>query len=400
MPAYFQTRAVYRGLKTAAGLATMRDVWSFARWMGEQLGQNVVVDGVEYVKAGFLKTEVPLAATARTSAGHKPEVPVLRFTRSRGLALAADLQQLAAWLQPQLEHRLRNNDARLSLRRKAARLPVPKKGLLRRSELLEFIQVAAASLGFEARADDLTGIRDTGHGIHVSRRSRTASIIVELQERSGHSKPCFAFLPEDMDTGYITVRVITYTHAGGSYTETFTASGAIQSGGPDVDFADCADVVFDSTFDPETDYGALEDVSVSDTLVPWDDARSAAIAEIADAGEPYVRWNGSWPEQEWRAASGPRSEFAGNSSSRVGYIQGEGVLAGWNHLVPKIRLKNTGQTRLEVEITFTRQSDDETETLAPVVVEAGQESDWISLRVPDPGELWIATITRLSIGGF
>jgi len=400
MPAYFQTRAVYRGLRTAAGLATMRDVWYFARWLGQQLGQNVVVDGVEYAKAGFLKAEVPLAASARTSAGYKPDVPVLRFTRSRGLARAADLQQLAAWLQPQIGHQLRNNDARLSLRRKAARLPVPKKGLLRRSELLKFIQAAAASLGFEARADDLVGIRDTGGGIHVSRRVRVAGIIVRSQPRHGHGKACYAFTADDGDTGYITVRVITYTHAGGSYTETYTASGAVQGVGPGGTFDACAEVDFDSTFDPEVEYGALEDISVSDTLVPWGSVISAAAAEIDDDGSSIEEWTEEWTEDEWSAASAARNEFITFSESTRGTIYGEGVPEGWNIAAPRIQIENTGGAELEVEITFTRLSDSETEVLDPVIIAPHSTSDWIDTRAADPGETWNCHITRVGIGGF
>lgn len=400
MPAYFQSRAVYRGLKTAAGLATMRDVWSFARWVGEQLGQNVVVDGVEYAKAGFLKAEVPLAATARTSAGYKPEVPVLRFTRSRGLALAADLQQLAAWLQPQIEHQLRNNDARLSLRRKAARLPVPKEGLLLRSELLEFIQVAAASLGFEARADDLTGIRDTGSGFHVSRKKqRVASLILRVQLRSGHSKVCG--LGVDEEEGWISKRVETYTFENGSYTVTITPTGEIQGIAPGESFDLCGDGTTVSTYDPEFDYGAMTDQEAVDTFEPLSDLITAARGAIDDGDLVDNLWTPGWFESEWPAASEPRNQaIPYNSSSTLGGVYGEEEGEGWNYHRPRIQIENTGPVPLEIEITFTRPSDSEEDVLDPITIAPGDESDWIDYPDPSEGETWAAAITRVGIAGY
>lgn len=396
MSALFQSRPVYSGLRSSKGLATMRDVWSFARFCGEQLGQNVIVDGVEFAKAGHLKTEVPLAQTARTAAGFRTDVPALRFDRSRGLALRADLEKLAAWLQPQLEMKWRNSSAKFTLGRPAV-LPLPEGTLIRRAELLAFIRAVGEALGFRAESSDLTGIRDTGHGIHVSRRARVASIIVRSQSRHGHGKACFAFTAEDGDTGYITVRTITYTHEVGSIVETYTASGAVQGVGPGGVFDDCAEVEFESSGSAS---GALLSVEISDNLVPWDSVIAAAAGAVADDGSPAEEWTAEWTEDEWRAESGARNEFITLSESARGNIYGEGVAEGWNIQAPKIQIENTGDTQLEVEITFTRVSDSATETLDPVIVQPHATSDWIDTRAADPTEIWNCHITRVGIGGF
>lgn len=394
-----QQPGVFR-LRRKTGLTTMRDVWSFAHWIADRTGQTVVIEGVSRVRAGHLGASVPLATDARTVSHDKP-AEIYRPRQTRGLALKSDLHALARWLAPVLAQQDRSDDKRVNLRRAAAgRLPLPSGiGLLLREEFLAFAAAVGARLGFQVEAQDIAGSRETGAGIHVSRRSRSAGIIVRSQPRYGYGKICAAFPaddpggdpPGDPDDGNVVTRVRVTTFETGSTTETWTASGTVQGIGPGGTFDDCADVDYDIT---GSGSGAQTDVSVTDTIEPWDDVIAAAEAEIDDDGSPVDIWSDTWEETEWRTASAPRSEFI-----EISYND-RSTGFEWEISAPKIQIENTGQTRLEVEITFTRLSDSETETLEPVIVEPGQTSDWIDTRAADPFETWNCHITRVGMGGF
>lgn len=385
-----QSRETFRPRRTR-GLATMRDIWDFAQWVGDRTGQNVVVEGVERVRAGHLDTRLPLSEGMLTVVS-KPAAEVYR-PRRRGLVRSSDLQALGAWLKPALEKKWRSDDKRVALSASTRpRLPMSgRRGLVLRSALLAFFNAVGQHLGFAVTADDISGMRDTGAGLHVSRRVRGAGIVVSRQPSFGYGKICAAFTADDPDDGNVVTRVTTYTYESGSVVETWTASSAVQGIGPGGTFDDCADVDFDST---GSGSGALLDVSTSDTVEPWDSVIAAAEAEIAEDGPPVEVWSASWEEAEWRAASAARSEFIDDSSSdrSTGFE--------WEIAAPKFQIENTGQTRIEVEITFTRVSDSEQETIDPIIVEPGETSDWIDTRAADPGDTWSCHITRVGIGGF
>lgn len=401
MPAYFQSRAVYRGLRSSSGLATMRDLWSAASWVGGQLGQDVVIDGVEQAKPTGLRAEVPQALDARTAATFKAPDAQLRFTRSRGLAQRGDLHRFAAWLQPHLALRWRSDDARLSMRRPSGRLPLPgKQGLLLRAELAAFLVAAGARLGFAVESADISGIRDTGSGFHVSRKKqRVASLILRVQLRSGHSKVCG--LGVDEEEGWISKRVETYTFENGSYTVTITPTGEIQGIAPGESFDLCGDGTTVSTYDPEFDYGAMTDQEAVDTFEPLSDLITAARGAIDDGDLVDNLWTPGWFESEWPAASEPRNQaIPYNSSSTLGGVYGEEEGEGWNYHRPRIQIENTGPVPLEIEITFTRPSDSEEDVLDPITIAPGDESDWIDYPDPSEGETWAAAITRVGIAGY
>lgn len=395
-----RTPAVFR-LRKKTGFASQRDLWSFALFVAERTGEAVVIEGVKHVRAGKLDGSVPMADGARTSAS-QPDPKIFRPRRRTGLALKSDLVHLHRWLEPIVAAVSASDDKAIFARQGApGRLPLPSgAGLLLRDELLPYLQAAAAQLGARVEARDIIGSRETAGGLHINRRHRTAAIRVEIQNRTGHGKACYYGLADPIDDGYITVRVRTNTYANGSYTETWTASGDVQGVGPGGTFDTCADVTYDSTLDPDFDYGAFVSLSDTDTVVPWDDVIAAAAAEVDDDSTPYDVWTDSWEEVDWRTASGAVSQYLDYSESVYGTIYGEGVLAGWNIRHPQMRVNNEGDAQIEIEVTFTRQSDSTTEVLPPIVVLPHASSDWIDLREADPGEVWDADVTSLSIAGF
>lgn len=387
-----QQPAVFR-LRRKTGLATLRDVWSFAHYIADRTGQTVVIEGVSRVRAGHLGASVPLASDARTVSHTKP-AEVYHPRKKHGLALKSDLQELARWLAPVLAQQDRSDDKQVNLRRASqGRLPLPSgAGLLHRKDFVAFVTAAGARLGFKVEARDVVGSRDTAAGLHVNRRrSRIAGILVRTQARYGYGKICAAFTADDPDDGNVVTRVTVTTFETGSITETWTASATVQGIGPGGSFDDCAEVDYEQT---GSGSGAQTGVSTTDTVEPWDDVIAAAEAEIADEGPPFDVWTATWEQPEWRSASAARSEFIDVSyNARATGFE-------WEIAAPKFQIENTGQTRLEVEITFTRLSDSETETLEPVIVEPGQTSDWIDTRAADPFETWNCHITRVGMGGF
>lgn len=394
------TASTFR-LRKSTGFVSLRDLWSFAWFVAGKTGEQVEIEGVSGTRAGHINASVPLSPTAVTSTS-KPVAEVYRPRARRGLALKSDLRHLDRWLAPILADRWASDDKLVVARRadQSRRLPLPTgDGLLLRGDLLPYLQEAGKRLGVTVEASDISGSRDTGAGFKVNRHVRVASLEIEIQERRGYGKACYAFLPDDLTTGYVTVRVITYTHANGSYTETFTASGLVQGVGPGGVFDACDEVTFGTTFDEGFDYGTLNSVDTSDTLVAWDDVIAAAEAELDDDGSPIAGWTHSWNEEDWPSASGTISEYISFSSSDNASIYGELSGTGWTYAVPKFRIHNTGDARIELEITHTRASDSATETPDPIVVEAGTTSDWIELRIPDPFETWNTSFTSLSIGG-
>lgn len=395
---------VYR-LRPGAVLVSMAELAAFARWLGTRLALPVEIQGVTATRGGTLRTSVPLAAASHADMAMQPEVPALRLRRATGLALKADLKRLADWLAPLIAQAWQNEKGQFQLDRAKPRLPSPGEGIIvTRSTFQAFVLAACGALGIEVDSRDVIGTRDTGAGVYIRRRgNRTASIAITRRPWSGHGKACFVNLPDPPEDGYWTEVVVTNTYANGSYTETTTASGAIQGIGPDGTFDDCDDLDYVSTFDPEFDYGAFVSTSQTETLVTWDDVVAAALAAVDDAGYDEAGYTDSWSETNWEAASAVvRSELIGTSSSELGYIYGPGggAFGGWNISIPRFRITNTGQTRLIVEITHTRVSDSTVETPDPISVAPGATSDWITLREPAAGEVWNTHITRIGMGGF
>lgn len=393
-----QSPPVFR-LRRRTGLATRRELWSFALFASRITGQKVTIDGIQEHHAGKLDTTVPLAPDAgqmtieRTPAEYRPQAV-------KGLALKSDLRDLAAWLSPALEARDKSNDRLAELgKRQGSALPVPSDdGLLLRKDFIAFSRAACQRLGASFAASDVSGSRDTGDGLHVRRYARTASLVVTTQSRSGHGKACSVEIADPPEDGYYTQKVIEYTWTNGSYTETTTASGTVQGIGPSGTFDACADTDYESTQDGGFDYGTFVSSSTSGTLVAWDSVIAAAEGEIANAGSEVNEWTESWNEVDWATASAPRSEFIDFASSDLGTIYGEGVFGGWNIIHPKFKIANTGQTRLEIEVTHIRSSDLTEEVLDPIVILPGAESDWIDCRMPEPYELWHTYITRVRMG--
>lgn len=384
----------------------MRDLHALAAFLTRHLPHDVRIEGIEKVRRVPGVSTITAKPIAEASKGHAlsiapPGAPPFHFDRRRGVAFLSDLTRYAQHL---VEHVLppllvSRGMPVISPGRTKALVPRGEARLLLQQDLIRLVRLLP--FDFQVASAELASARETGNGLHLRRReSRTAELEVWVQDRHGHGKACFYVLPEDIADGYITVRVETYEFENGSYTITSTASGAVQGIGPDGTFTECAELVIEDTFDEEFDYGAPTGSSVDDTTVAWDSVRAAALGAIADAGAPELRWNPTFPEADWEAASAPRDQFiTGTSSSDWGYIYGEGSLAGWNIYAPKMQLVNTGAAALEIEVTFTRRSD-EHEEVGTVSLPRGATSDWLPWPTASTGEYWDAAITRVGIAGY
>ena len=101
-------RQTYRP-RRQSGLATMRDLWHFAQWLGDRLNQDIQVEGVTRVRdtsAGvFIAAPGGSATTSIT-----PQRGRYRFARPRGIARRQDLADYARWLESQIKDQISSND--------------------------------------------------------------------------------------------------------------------------------------------------------------------------------------------------------------------------------------------------------------------------------------------------
>lgn len=397
MPIAFQSRATYR-LPTQRGLTTMRELWQAGAWIADRLGQQVTIEGVERAKSPpALEAATPMAADARTAAKLTAPVPVLRFARSGGLALAQDLHTLSAWLAPLLQQSWRNADSKIILRRGHATTPPlpPQGGVLSRRAFAAFLRAVGQSLGFEVEAPDLAGSRDSGAGFHVHRRAAgLAALAVTTRLYSGRARACHLGFADPEEDGYITSSKTTYEYENGSFDVTTTINPDVQGIGPLGSFDECDMPSDSSTEIPGFDYGSYVGETTTPTIATWDSVRAAAEGAVDWDDADSAGYADEWTPDAWAAESAAtRAEFIGTSSSSLSIVG-----SGWIVNRPRYRLANTGNVRLAITITHERTSDSTTESTT-VNLNPGQTSDWLLTRAPAASEQWTTRITRIRIAG-
>ena len=264
------------------------------------------------------------------------------------------------------------------------------------------------------------GVRIHGYGgIHTLERlplpitveeAPKALLAWEVEESWGAVKVCTLgyesvitpgqWVVSSATTYNFTVVLTDGTRIEDSYVDTVTASGATTAYGPDDPLPDaCADIVYDSTYDPGKDYGDVDYIedngtSTVETLVDPASLVASAVAQLAVWKE--TPGSQEWARTVWQDVSEEVTPFTflfGTVS--MGYLP---VRA--DNL--RFRLRNRGSVSLRVDCGFYGSGDpggatDITATLdlAPGTYSAWQEVPSID---PDPDKYRTAEIRRVRIG--
>lgn len=94
-------RQTYRPKRTT-GLATMRDLWHLAVWVGDRLNQDVQMEGISRVRDTTAGVFIAASNDGKTQS-ITPQRASYRFKRRKGLARRQDLADYAQWLSAQIK---------------------------------------------------------------------------------------------------------------------------------------------------------------------------------------------------------------------------------------------------------------------------------------------------------
>lgn len=226
---------------------------------------------------------------------------------------------------------------------------------------------------------------------------RPAILDVEVQNRWGTGRACYFQLMDPQSDGYFVTETTTYYGTIGSYIETRSASGEIQSISPGDTPVDCAAIVFSTTNDGETDYGFITDYDITYSGgVGWGPVEAAARGAIGNYGPPLFRGPFEWPYKDWRAASAVtgRDIWLHDASSFHG--PGTGI---WDFASPRYRLINTGSANITVDVIFTRTSDS-FESTVTTSIGPGETGAWLDFPSITGEDGWTGRIDRIRIGRY
>ena len=222
--------------------------------------------------------------------------------------------------------------------------PVLKKsGVIRRADFAHYLLTLAPHMGFHLDSPDFESVRDTGHGLHITRRKeKLVRLELELQYRWATALTCARVAIEAEGVAYkVSTDVAHYDN--GSITETQTAAGGVHLLTPSDETYTCPALDVVSDFDPEFDYGDL--ISIDDTVFsePLDEELllPAAAAALEDDGAPYVAVTSSWYTDE-----NPPTDISQNLGVWVG--AGDPLLARRINSF-RYRWKITGRASVHIE---------------------------------------------------
>lgn len=307
MKTVWQLKKVYSGLRSVVGLATMEDLWRFARWVADLLEQSITVDGVEFAAANTSSLESKGDLTQ--SIVLKQQSPAYGFDRSAGAALVSDLADYARWLDEQLAKSKATPDGEVKiLVAKPGHLPVPQHGgLLLRRELLAFVRAVAQRVGFGVICDDVIGTHEDYRSFTVRRQARPAGVArlaVEVEAKKVTALACVYSAESLVSPGnFVVVETIVDHYVNGDVTWSNTASGEIKTYEPEETPAECPALVFATDYDPEFAYGAFESEEVTESLLAHADLFAAAMAAFADATAATNTQSYEWTREQWGTIS-------------------------------------------------------------------------------------------------
>lgn len=140
--------------------------------------------------------------------------------------------------------------------------------------------------------------------------------------------------------------VVSTTLAGG-WTDTGTASGTVSSFGPGETPPACDEPVYDSTKDPEVDYGDIVSSTYSEETMPFASIIPAAISAVAVDGGTASS-NQEWTMESWQAVSEGDIPF----SVFFGLVGASVDVSGAAATSARFRLRNAGSCPLRVNCGF------------------------------------------------
>lgn len=186
----------------------------------------------------------------------------------------------------------------------------------------------------------------------------------------------------------------TETTLGGGYVDTVTASGLISAYGPGETPPACDEPVYDSTFDPETDYGEVSSSEYSEELLAYADLIPYAIEAVAalDATSSAHEW----PMESWESASkGTPYGVTFGTVAAGASVEGAGATTA------RFRLRNRGSCAIRVDCGFYGSGlpGGASDVTHNVTLPRGGETDWIEPPAidPDPTQGRSAAIRRVRL---
>lgn len=400
MNTVWQSKKTYTGLSSAAGIANMEDLWRFARWLADKLGQKVQVDGVEFAGAALVDTSV---VTQGSVIAQPP--PQYRFPRSAGAAMVVDLADYSRWLSLQMEQAKASADLGVKIlpAKPGASLPVPQgAGLLLRRDLLAFIRAVGRRLGFGVEASDAIGHRDTGHGFLVRRKGPDiAHLVIEQETKTINGLICIERLSTESPGNFVIRTDTTQAYENGTVTSSVIASGVIQTYEPGDTPDACAALEYPTDFDPGFDYGAaVGDPVIDETLVSYADFFSDVITAMLALTDSLEIGANTWLPDEWAAASDVVTGWKAVLVPTIGVVGSEGAdncVAG----SMRWRAVNYGTVSIQIYWELQKTIDDTVVTSGDFTLAPRDVSDWIGppTATPDLEESVSYKITRISING-
>lgn len=272
------------------------------------------------------------------------------------------------------------------------------------------------SLGTDEEPAELRagpGVRLHGYGgIHTLERLPVAVIEEktplgparlewEIERSQGYCQVCDVGSSYATPTGYCVERAITYNFTEGSYVETETASGVTTPYGPnDTPPGACAELVYDSTYDYEVEYGDPVDSTVEETFISKASVGASAIAMMDVWSNPTV--SQEWVENTWKNVSEGVTPFATyiGAYGEIGLTYGNPAEAR----SVRFRLKNSGSVSLRVNCGFygSGLSGGASNIESIIDLSPGASSAWQTPPTPDLdlNKFRSAEIRRVRIGRY
>lgn len=402
MKTVWQKKKIYTGLTSAAGVASMEDLWRFARWVAEQLDQVVIVDGVEFATAHSLDSKDELTK----SVAIKQPPGQYAFTRSYGAVLVSELADYGRWLDEQLVKTKKTTDGQIKLlTSQPGHLPLPQgRGLLLRRDLLTFIRAVAQRVGFGVAAPEIVSTHDDWRGLTVRRRRAlyVARLAVEVEFKKVNAFACVYFIESGTTPdSFVVAETTVYHYANGDATYTAEATGDILTYQPGETPGTCDAIEYDNDYDPEFDYGTLNSTETSEELMPYQDLYDAASTALTTATTTSATQSYEWRPDVWAAISevGGFDDEIMDPTTPVD-VAVSGMLSGSSAdevSVSTTRWRATNNGDCDMIITWERMANDVAVQTGTITLAPDEVSDWIGPpTLPDAPDADAASYYRIS----
>ncbi len=220
----------------------------------------------------------------------------------------------------------------------------------------------------------------------------------EIERSQGFCQVCAVGFSTESPGNWVEVSELTWNFTGGSYVDSETASGDITPYGPnDTPPANCAAIIYDSTYDGEIEYGDYQDSSLAETLISFASVAPSAIAQLDVWSSPTG--SQEWTKDTWRDVSEEVTPFTTTLGGSVS-LSYRPASAEARSL--RFRLINSGSVSLRVNCGFYGSgiSGGAADIESAIDLAPGQTSAWQTPPNPDADALKYRTaeIRRVRIG--